>query len=258
MIQSNCEAALKKNDITVHNYYICSTNKCNSISKKDQTKMSKHKNFQHKWLFNPDLSRCPHTDIWSLCCIDNEGMFCALCQSYNGMCSQSKLTVWNKEPNVRYRPETIRVHFIKAEDVKDTMHCISAQKENLKHSSFFVKDHQEKDSTLNASSEKVFTSLYWLCKEEIVVSKAVSLFNLHEMLGVSDIASFTTRSLATIRSMIIVLSDIIKEELVKKIKESKGYACLIDEVTDISNVQNLLTFIRFYGMEKGIKCVKAC
>ena len=79
-------------------------------------------------------------------------------------------------------------------------------------------------------------SLYWFCKEEIAVSKAVLLFDLHEMLGVSDIASFTTGSPATIRGMIIVLSDIIKAELVKKIKESKDYACLIDEVNDISNV----------------------
>ena len=75
-------------------------------------------------------------------------------------------------------------------------------------------------------------------------------------LGVSDIASFTARSPATIRSMIIVLSDIIKEELVKKIKESRGYACLVDEVTDISNVQNLLTFRKFYDMEKGMTVSK--
>ena len=136
------------------------------------------------------------------------------------------------------------------------MHSISPEKEHLKQSSFFVKEHQEKERTLNASYEKFFTSLYWLCKEEIAVSKAVSLFDLHKMLGVSDIASFTTRSPATIRSMIIELSDIIKKELVKKIKESKGYACLIDEVTDISNVQNLLTFIRFYGMEKGMTVSK--
>ena len=77
------------------------------------------------------------------------------------------------------------------------------------------------------------------------------------MLGVPDIASFTTISTATIRRMIIVLSDIIKEELVKKKnKESKGYTCLIDEVTDISNVQNLLIFIIFYDMEKGMTVLK--
>ena len=157
----------------MHNYCICSANKCNSISKEDQTKMTKHKKFQHKWLFSPDLSHCPDTDIWPLCYVDNEGMFCALCQSHNGMHLQSKLTVWNKEPNVRYRPETIRGHFVKVEDLKDTMHSISVEKEHLKQSSFIIKEHQEKKRTLNMSYEKVFTSLYWLCKEEIVVSKAV-------------------------------------------------------------------------------------
>ena len=90
MIQSYWEAVWKKNDITVHNYFICSANKCNSISKEDQTKMTKLKNFQHRWLFNPNLSRCPDRDIWSLCYVDNEGIFGTLCQSHNGMYPQSK------------------------------------------------------------------------------------------------------------------------------------------------------------------------
>ena len=95
--------------------------------------------------------------------MDNKGIICAMYQSHNGMHPQSKLIVWNKEPNVRYRPKTIHGHFIKAEDVRDTMHSISTQKEHLKNSSFFVKEHQEKERMLNASYEKVFTSLYWLC-----------------------------------------------------------------------------------------------
>lgn len=99
--------------------------------------------------------------------------------------TRSKSTVRNKKP--RYRPETVRRNFIKAKDVRETMLSILAQKENLKHSSFFVKEHQEKERTLNSSYEKVFTSLYWLCKDEIAISKAVSLFDLYEMLGVSDI-----------------------------------------------------------------------
>ena len=216
MIQSDCETALKKNEIAVHNYYTCSANSCNSISKEDQTKVLKYKNFQRKRLLNPDLICYRHSDIWSLCYVDNKGMFCALCQSHNGMHWQSKITVCNKKRNLRYRPETIRGHFIKAKDVKYTMHYISAQKEDLKHLSFFIREHQKKERTSNACYEKVFTSLCWLCKEKIAVSKAVLYFNLHEKLGMSDIASFTTRSPATIRSMITVLPDNIKEELLKK------------------------------------------
>ena len=64
--------------------------------------------------------------------MDNKGIICAMYQSHNGMHPQSKLIVWNKEPNVRYRPKTIHGHIIKAEDVRDTMHSISTQKEHLK------------------------------------------------------------------------------------------------------------------------------
>ena len=52
--------------------------------------MTKLKNFQHKWLFNPNLNRCPDRDIWSLYYVDNEGIFGTLCQSHNGMYPQSK------------------------------------------------------------------------------------------------------------------------------------------------------------------------
>ena len=84
--------------------------------------MLKHKNFERKWLFNHNLSCCPHTDILSLYYIENEGMFCTLSQSLNGMHPQSKLTAWNKERNIRYRPKTICGHFIKVKDVKETTH----------------------------------------------------------------------------------------------------------------------------------------
>ena len=51
--------------------------------------------------------------------------------------------------------------------------------------------------------------------------------------------------------MIIMLSDLIKEDLVAKIKTSSAFSLLTDEVTDISNIQQLLTFLRYYGVEKG-------
>ena len=249
IITQSCKNALGKQDIVIHNYYICQKD-CD-ISDEDKITMVKHKNFQHKWLFDPTLSCCTQTHIWSLCYVEGKGMFCALCQMHDGAHPQSKDTTWNKHPNVRYRPETIRGHMNKDPNSKETMHSNSASKELMKYTSFFVKESQNSEKTLNASYEKVFTSLYWLCKEEIAVSKAVSLFQLEEMLGVEDIDSFTTRSPATIRNMILVLAEIVKNKLVAKIKKSDGYACLIDEVTDISNIQNLLTFIRYFDFEKG-------
>ena len=51
--------------------------------------------------------------------------------------------------------------------------------------------------------------------------------------------------------MVFVLAEIVKTKLVAKIKRSDAYAYLMDEVTDISNIQNLLTFIRYFDFEKG-------
>ena len=64
--------------------------------------MTNH-NLQHKWLSNSDLSCCSETDIWSLCYVDGMFcgvMFCALCQSHNGMHPQSKSTVCNKDIDI--------------------------------------------------------------------------------------------------------------------------------------------------------------
>ena len=154
--------------------------------------MTKLKNFQHRWLFNPNLSRCPDKDIWSLCYVDNEGIFGALCLSHSGMYPQSKQD--ETKNRTSYKPETIRNHFIKAEDTRRYNALHISRKRTSKTVIILCQRTSGKGEGVNASYEKIF-----------------------------------------------------------QLKKSrKGYACLTDEVTDISNAQNLLTFIRFYDMEKGI------
>ena len=51
--------------------------------------------------------------------------------------------------------------------------------------------------------------------------------------------------------MLIILSSAIAERLTKRIENSKCFELLTDEVTDISNMQQLVTFIKFFDMQKG-------
>lgn len=81
--------------------------------------------------------------------------------------------------------------------------------------------------------------------------KAQSLMDLVENLGVSPIAAFKTRSPATIRNIALLLPQVIKEKLDDKIKGYQGFGILSYEVNDISQVQNLLTFVRYCDVEKG-------
>lgn len=73
--------------------------------------MKKDNKFQHKWLFDPDISKCSSTGIWYLTFIDGKGMFCALCRMHNTCQPNNESKVWNAIPNVRCRTETIRLHF---------------------------------------------------------------------------------------------------------------------------------------------------
>ena len=65
----------------IHNYYLCKDRNCSNIGTDKQ--FNKDNKFLHKWIFDPEISLCPHTGIWSLTYIDNKEMFCALCKMLN-------------------------------------------------------------------------------------------------------------------------------------------------------------------------------
>lgn len=114
----------------------------------------------------------------------------------------------------------------------------------LKKNLHNIIDHLSKKSGEGKAIKMLLTrkyfSLYWLFKEEIAVSKAVSLLSLTEKLGVYDNSSIETCSIAKIGKIALLLQEIIKGKSVAKIKESHVYACFQDEETHISNMQNLL------------------
>lgn len=71
--------------------------------------------------------------------------------------------------------------------------------------------------------------LYWLWKEKIALIKAQSLFDLIQSIPVSAIEAFHTHLPATIRNMVFLITQIIKEKQVDKMKTSQGFTCQIDK-----------------------------
>ena len=66
-----------------------------------------------------------------------------------------------------------------------------------------------------------------------------------ESLGLEYIKELSTRSPFVVRNAAMELTEVIKSNLVKKTGKSEAFAILTDEATDISNMQQPLTFIWF-------------
>lgn len=236
---------IKINDI--HHYHICSIRKCKCISKTDIKKMTTKNKFQHKWLTDPELSLCSKTNEWCLTYIDGKGMFCALCRKYNVNMSNG-LKTWNSVADVRYRTEALRGHL----QSKSSSHEEAAHAHKRISSSYFDKAEENKEKHLkNEVYHKVFHALYWIGKEELPTKKLNSFLETVEKMGLKELKYFETRSEPILRKMMLMLADTIVCELVEKIKASGVFGLLTDEVTDISNICQLVSFIKYYDEEKG-------
>ena len=93
---------------------------------------------------------------------------------------------------------------------------------------------------------KVFYSIYWLAKEGIANKKAAGLFSLLEKLGVTDLRYFNHRSPASVREMFSTLGCALKENVVKRAKTAGCFGLLVDDVSDVSVMEQMITFIQFY------------
>ena len=67
-----------------------------------------------------------------------------------------------------------------------------------------------------------------------------------QSLDIKKLKQFKMRSSTVLRDL-VTIGNQTKNVLLYKIRKSSIFGLLIDEVTDISNIQNLLTFIRKRG-----------
>ena len=185
-------------------------------------------------------------EVTDLTYIDGKGVFCALCRIYNTKQSND-LNVWNSTANVRCRTETIRQHF----QSKSSIHIQAVEMDSQKKKSYFVKETQKTRRTQEYRLRKSISGPFLIgkrenCKHQDHISSPA--FGNGRCLRDKY---FQTRSKPVLREMLIILSSTIVEGLTERIKNSKCFGLLTDEVTDISNVQQLVTFIKFFDMEKG-------
>ena len=174
-------------------------------------------------------------------------MFCSLCRNYDIKQNNGKKT-WNAIANVRCRTHIVIDHFKK----ETSMHQETIRASIRQKTSYFDLEEKKKVTALkNDVYCKVFCSLYWLAREEMPSSKITSLLILLEKMGFKEMKYFETRSEPILRKMLLLIARTKIQDLVNNIKKSNFYALLTDGVTDISNICQLVSFVKFFDVDKG-------
>ena len=158
------------------------------------------------------------------------------------------IKTWNAVGNVRCRSQTVVDHLKK----ETSMHQEAVRAYKRQKSSYFDREEEKQMKSLkNDVNFKKISSLYWLAKEEMPTSHMRSLLILLENMGVHEIKYFETRSEPVLRKMLLLIAKTIIQDLVGEIKESDIYALLTDEVTNISNICQLVSFVKIFDVDKG-------
>lgn len=110
--------------------------------------------------------------------------------------------------------------------------------------SVFQKELDERQKVNDSVLFKLFYSIYCLAKEGIANKKAAGLLNLLEKLGVNDLKYFDHRSPASVREMFSTLGCAVKENVVTRAKTAGCFGLLVDDVSDISVMEQMITFIQ--------------
>ena len=99
--------------------------------------------------------------------------------------------------------------------------------------------------------DKAFTAVYWIAKEEIANVKLVSLLQLLENLGVSELKYLSPRSRPAVTEMFLIIGEVLKEHYLEKIKQVDSFGLLADETSNVYVLEQLIMFVKFVDYELG-------
>ncbi|XP_028516259.1 uncharacterized protein LOC110243833 [Exaiptasia diaphana] len=231
----------------LHSFYTCKT--CTKLSYNETQRLkTKDDRFQHNWITDESLTYCQKTGYNWLIYIEGEGMFCLICRKHDSTNSINKAKKFNAEPGVRFKRKALQDHS------NGQQHKSSVLAELIKRSSPFLAELDKRESSKQSVYYNAFLAIYWLAKEEIANCKAPSLLQVLQQLGLDDIKYFQHRSAGSFRSIMLMLGENIKSQVAKKCEEAKYFGLLCDEVCDLANKEQLLTFVNYVDKDTHKVC----
>ena len=119
----------------------------------------------------------------------------------------------------------------------------------LSRVSLFHKEITEKEKVKDTVLMNAFLAACWIAKEEIANRKFCSLVNLLKIVSPENMKFFNYSGEETIQSIFLAIGSTLMERILNNAKKAGCYGLLCDEVTDISVMEILVTFIQFFNLE---------
>ena len=119
----------------------------------------------------------------------------------------------------------------------------------LSRVSLFHKEITEKEKVKDTVLMNAFLAAYWIAKEEIANRKFLSLLNLLKIVSPENMKFFNYSGEETIQSIFLGIGSTLMEKILNNAKKAGCYGLLCDEVTDVSVMELLVTFIQFFNSE---------
>ena len=111
----------------------------------------------------------------------------------------------------------------------------------LSQVSIFHREVKEQVKSKDEVLQNAFMSLYWLDKEE----KFLSLLTFLQRLGLENMKHFRHCSAGSTIEIFLTLGRVLKQRVVEELRKSKAFGPLVDEVTDILVMEQLIGFAQY-------------
>ena len=219
----------------VHNYFVCH-NLCSSISFQE-TERLKPKTFLHEWI---------KKNTWWLCFTEGEGMYCLICKKHDTKNLQNKSEKFTECASDRYKLDAVNTH------MKSDRHNAAIQAELISRVSYFHKEFVEKQEVGEDVLKKAFSTAYFLMKEIVPNRKCIPLIKfMTDIIGVKELRHFEYRSQVSLREIFLTIGKTMKEIILTKAQKATYFGIMTDEMTDVSVMSQLVTFIQYFDENTG-------
>ena len=217
-------------DAVVHNQFNCAKNCCSDLSLAEKSRIAPKK-FSHALIAHN----------WWLVFVEGQGLFCLICKKHNMKNDINKRDVFVNTPGQRFISDAVKSHAVAS------VHKSAYEVEFTQRFSEFEKEDREKKAVANSVYERAFHTAYFLMKGFISNGQLIPLIDfIKDVFDCTEMKHYDHRGQGSQRDVFLFLGEALKQQLMTKMKSAESYGLLVDEVSDVSVTEHLISFIQYY------------